>query len=313
MKIAVYGPGGVGGYFGGRLAQAGHEVHLLGRGRHLEALRANGLRVASVRGDFVLRDIPATDDPTDIGPCDVVLFCVKSYNTAEAATRLSPLLRDGTAVVSLQNGVANEEAIANVIGWPYVVGGASFIFATIAEPGVISHTGGPASLAIGEFTTAEFGMAESDRVRALATACEEAGIPTQVPPDIRVVLWGKLAFICAQAGMTATTRLPIGDIRDNEPAWRMFRSLVEEVVAVGQAEGVPLPESLVESHLVATAALEAQGRSSLYHDLVTGHRMELEALHGTVVRLGTKHGVPTPATTAVYAMLSPWAAKAEAQ
>ena len=307
MKIAVFGAGGVGGYYGGRLARSGHEVHLLARGQHLAALRARGLRVDSVRGDFVVDGIPATDDPAEIGPSDVVLFCVKSYDTASAAARLSPLLGDGTAVVSLQNGVANEDAIAEVIGWPHVVGGASFIFATIAEPGVISHTGGPASLSIGEF-----GTAESPRVRALAAACEEAGIPTQVPPDIRVVLWAKLAFICAQAGMTATTRLPLGDIRASESAWRMFRSLVEEVVAVGQAEGVPIPDTLVDSHMVASAALEPDGRSSLYHDLTTGHRMELEALHGTVVRLGAKHGVPTPAANAIYALLSPWAAKAEA-
>ncbi len=289
MRIAVYGAGAVGGYYGGRLAQAGHDVHLLARGKHLAVVRAHGLRVDSVRGDFTV-NVPATDDPADIGPCDVVLFCVKSFDTATAAARLSAMLADGTAVVSLQNGVANEETIAEVIGWPHVVGGASFIFATIAEPGVISHTGGPASLAIGEF-----GTAGSARVHALASACQEAGIPTQVPNDIRVVLWGKFAFICAQAGMTATTGLPLGDIRESAPAWRMFRNLVEEVVAVGQAEGVPLPDTLVDSHMLAAAGLEPDGRSSLYHDLITGHRMELDALHGTVVRLGAKHGVPTPA------------------
>lgn len=305
MKIAVYGAGGVGGYYGGRLALAGHEVHLLARGRHLAALRNGGLRVRSVRGDFHVNP-PATDDPGDIGACDVVLFCVKAYDTASAAVRLAPMLKDGTAVVSLQNGVDNEAALAEVIGWPHVVGGASFIFATIAEPGVINHTGGPSSLAIGEF-----GGARSERVLALAAACEEAGIPTDVPADIRTVLWSKYAFICAQAGMTATTQLPIGDIRDCDPAWRMFRALVEEVVAVARAEGVPLPDGIVESHLRATAALEPGGRSSLYHDLATGHRMELEALHGALTRLGARHGVATPAATAVYAILSPWAARSE--
>ena len=305
MKIAVYGAGAVGGYYGGRLAQAGNEVHLLARGQHLAAVRSHGLRVDSVRGDFTV-NVPATDDPADIGQCDVVLFCVKSYDTGTAAARLSPMLADGTAVVSLQNGVANEEAIAEVIGWPHVVGGAAFIFATIAEPGVISHTGGPASLAIGEF-----GTAGSARVQALASTCQEAGIPTQVPDDVRVVLWGKFAFICAQAGMTATTGLPLGDIRESDPSWRMFRALVEEAVAVGQAEGVPLPDTIVDSHMLAAAGLQPDGRSSLYHDLITGHRMELEALHGTLVRLGAKHGVPTPAADAVYAILSPWAARAD--
>ena len=150
MKIAVYGAGGVGGYFGGRLALAGHEVHLIARGDHLDAIRQHGLRVDSVRGGFHTRT-PATDDPAPIGPCDVVLFCVKSYDTAAAASRLAPLLGDATAVVSLQNGVDNESTLADVIGWRHVVGGASFIFATITGPGVVDHTGGPASLAFGEF------------------------------------------------------------------------------------------------------------------------------------------------------------------
>ena len=303
MKIAVYGAGGVGGYYGGKLARAGHEVHLIARGSHLAAIRADGLVVHSVRGDFTVHG-PATDDPAEVGPCDAVLFCVKSYDTAQAAARLVPMLADGTAVVSLQNGVDNEPVIADVIGWPHVLGGASFIFATISEPGVVNHTGGPASLSIGEF-----GGERSERVTALAGACEAAGIPTEVPDDIRTVLWAKYAFICAQAGMTAATRLPIGDIRGSEPAWRMFRALVEEVVAVGRAEGVPLPDRLVDSHLRATMGLEPDSRSSLYHDLSTGHRMELEALHGTLTRLADTHGVPAPAARAIYAILQPWASR----
>jgi len=306
VKIAVYGAGGVGGYFGGRLALAGHEVHLIARGDHLDAIRQHGLRVDSVRGGFDVR-VPATDDPGQIGPSDIVLFCVKSYDTAAAASRLAPLLGDATAVVSLQNGVDNESTLADAIGWRHVVGGASFIFATITGPGVIDHTGGPASLAFGEFgDSGTMAGPRSDRVLALAEACRAADIPTDVPDDIRVVLWSKYAFICAQAGMTATTRLPIGDIRECEPSWRMFATLVAEAAAVARAEGVPLPDSVVDDHLRATMKLEPTGRSSLYHDLATGHRMELEALHGTLSRLGARHGVPTPATDAVYAILSPF-------
>ncbi len=301
MKMAMFGAGGVGGYYGARLAAAGHEIHLVARGEHLQAIRTHGLRVRSGLGDLEAH-VPATDDPHEIGACDAVFFCVKSYDTVDATRGLGPLLRPGTAVVSLQNGVDNEDKIADAIGRDHVVGGASFIFATMAEPGVIDHTGGPASLAFGELDGNR-----SDRVLALAEACVGAGVPADIPDDITVVLWAKFAFICAQAGMTATTRLPIGDIRDCEPAWAMFRALVEEVVAVGRAEGVALPAQLVDAHLRATAALEPQGRSSLYHDLVTGHRMELDALHGTVIRLAGRHGIPVPATTAVYALLSPWA------
>ena len=303
MKIAVFGAGGVGGYYGGRLAQAGHDVHLIARGAHLAALRAGGLRVRSVRGDFEVR-VPATDDPAEIGPCDIVLFCVKSYDTLEAAGHLAPMLGGSTGVVSLQNGIDNETAIAGVIGWHHVVGGASFVFATIAEPGVIEHGGGESSLSFGEW-----GGTRTERVNALAAACRSAGIPAEVPDDIQVVLWSKYAFICAQAGMTATTRLPIGEIRSNEPAVGMLRALVEEVVAVGRAEGVALPDGIVDSHLRSVRALPPDGRSSLYHDLVTGHRMELEALHGTLARMADRHGIPAPATRAVYAILSPWAAR----
>jgi 2-dehydropantoate 2-reductase len=304
MRITVFGAGGVGGYFGGKLAVAGHDVRLIARGAHLKAVRANGLTVTSGLGDFHV-EVPATDDPGEIGACDAVLFCVKSYDTVDAARRLAPLLRDGTAVVSLQNGVDNEAVIADVIGWHHVVGGASFIFAAIDSPGVIAHTGGPSSLAFGEFDGVR-----SPRVLALAEACTAAGIPTDVPDDIRAVLWSKYAFICAQAGMTATTRLPIGVIRGDESAFSMYRALVAEAVAVARAEGVRLPENLVDSHLRATAALEPEGRSSLYHDLVNGHRMELEALHGNLSRLAAGHGLPVPATLAVYAILSPWAARA---
>jgi 2-dehydropantoate 2-reductase len=303
MKIAVYGAGGVGGYYGGKLAQAGHDVHLIARGAHLAALRADGLRVRSVRGDFDVH-LPATDDPAEIGPCDVVLFCVKSYDTLEAAGHLAPMLGGSTGVVSLQNGVDNETSIASIVGWHHVVGGASFIFATIAEPGVIEHTGGPSSLSFGEWDGTR-----SERVSAFAAACTSAGIPTEVPDDIQVVLWSKYAFICAQAGMTATTRLPIGEIRSDPSALAMLRALVEEVAAVGRAEGVALPDTIVDFHLRSVLALPPDGRSSLYHDLVTGHRMELEALHGTLVRLADKHGIAAPAARAVYAILSPWAAR----
>jgi 2-dehydropantoate 2-reductase len=303
VRIAVYGAGGVGGYFGGRLAEAGHEVHLIARGAHLDALRANGLRVRSGRGDIEVR-VPATADPAGIGPCDIVLFCVKSYDTLDAAAHLAPMLGGSTGVVSLQNGVDNEAAIAGVIGWHHVIGGASFIFATVAEPGVIEHTGGPSSLSFGEWDGTR-----SERVRAFADACVAAGIPTEVPDDIQVVLWSKYAFICAQAGLTATTRLPIGEIRSDPAALALLRALVEEVVAVAQAEGVALPDTVVDGHLRSIMALPEGGRSSLYHDLMAGHRLELEALHGTLTRLADKHAIPAPAARAVYAILSPWAAR----
>jgi 2-dehydropantoate 2-reductase len=301
MRIAVYGAGGVGGYFGGRLAQAGAEVHFIARGAHLQALRERGLRVRSVRGDFEVR-ARATDDPTDIGPCDFVLFCVKTFDTEAAAARLGPLVGEGTAVISLQNGVENEEKIARAVGEDHVMGGAAFIFAEIAEPGVILHTGGPTSITFGELDGHP-----SQRAKRLLAACEQAGFGAELSASIKTVLWAKLAFICAQAGMTAAVRLPIGEIRTAAAAWAAFSRLVAEVSAVAEADGNPVPQAAQERALALAQAVEPRSFSSLHDDLVAGRRMELEALHGFVVRRAAQHGLAVPTSEAVYAILQPWA------
>jgi 2-dehydropantoate 2-reductase len=305
MRIAVYGAGGVGGYFGGRLAQAGADVHLIARGAHLQALREHGLRVQSVKGDFAAR-LPATDDPADVGPCDYVLFCVKAFDTEPAAARLGPLLGQDTAVVSLQNGVDNEEKLARAVGQDHVLGGAAFIFAGIAEPGVVVHTGGPTSVTFGELD----GQV-SERARRLLGCCQEAGFGAELSASIRTVLWAKLAFICAQAGMTAAVRLPIGEVRTVDAAWAAFQQLVAEVAAVAAADGHPLPAAARERALAMAQSIEPGSFSSLHDDLVAGRRMELEALHGFVVRRAAEHGVPVPTTEAVYAILTPWAVRNE--
>jgi 2-dehydropantoate 2-reductase len=301
MRIAVYGAGGVGGYFGGRLAQAGADVHLIARGAHLEALRTQGLRVRSVKGDFAVR-VPATDDPADIGPCDYVLFCVKAFDTEPAAARLGPLVGDATAVMSLQNGVDNEEKLARAVGQDHVMGGAAFIFAGVAEPGVILHTGGPTSITFGELD----GQV-TERARRLLECCQQAGFGAELSASIKTVLWAKLAFICAQAGMTAAVRLPIGEIRTVDAAWAAFGRLVAEVVAVAEADGTLVPSAAQQRALTMAQSVEPGSFSSLHDDLVAGRRMELEALHGLVVRRAAEHGVPVPMTEAVYAILKPWA------
>ena len=301
MRIAVYGAGGVGGYFGGRLAQAGAEVHFIARGAHLQALRGHGLRVRSAKGDFEVQ-APATDDPADVGPCDFVLFCVKTFDTDAAAARLGPLVGRGTAVVSLQNGVENEEKIARAVGEDHVMGGAAFIFAEIAEPGVILHSGGPASITFGELDGHT-----SQRAKRLLGCCEQAGFEAALSASIKTVLWAKLAFICAQAGMTAAARLPIGEIRTVDAAWAAFSRLVAEVCAVAEADGNPVPQAAQERALALAQAVEPGSFSSLHDDLVAGRRMELEALHGFVVRRAAQHGLAVPTSEAIYAILQPWA------
>jgi 2-dehydropantoate 2-reductase len=300
MRIAVYGAGGVGGYFGGRLAQAGADVHLIARGRHLETLRTHGLRVRSVKGDFAVR-VRATDDPAEIGPCDYVLFCVKAFDTESAAARLGPLLGEATAVVSLQNGVDNEEELARAVGQYHVMGGAAFIFTGIAEPGVILHTGGPTSITFGELDGQVTG-----RARRLLECCRQAGFGAELSPSIKTVLWAKLAFICAQAGMTAAVRRPIGEIRTVDAAWAAFQKLVAEVAAVAEADGTPLPSTAQQRALTMAQSVEPGSFSSLHDDLVAGRRMELESLHGFVVRRAAEHGIPVPMSEAVYAILKPW-------
>jgi 2-dehydropantoate 2-reductase len=303
VRIAVVGAGGVGGYFGGRLAAAGHDVSFVARGPHLAAIRERGLLVRSVRGHFSVK-APAVEDPAEIGICDVVLFCVKSYDTEALAARLKPLVDAETAVVSLQNGVDNEAKLADIIGVDHVVGGAAFIFASVTGPGVVEHTGGPASLAFGELSGVR-----TPRVLRLQEACQNSGIDATVPPDIRVTLWTKFAFICATAGMTAAVRLPLGDIRDCDESWLMFRQIVTEVATLARAEDVPLPEDVVDQQMAFAAALPADAYSSLHHDLVAGRRMELDALHGVVVRRSRQHGLAAPASEAVYGILRPWAAR----
>lgn len=301
MKIAIYGAGGVGGYFGGRLAQAGADVRFITRDDHLKALRADGLTVESVAGNFS-QTVPATDDPREIGPCDYVFFCVKSYDTESAAAELEPLLTDNTAVLSLQNGVDNEEKLANALGRESVMGGVAYIFSTIKAPGVIEHTGGPARIVFGEFDGTG-----SDRATALENLCERAaGMEGVLSDDILQELWEKYTFICAQAGVTAAIRRPIGEIRAVDESWELFVTLLDEVAAVAAAEGVAVPDATIEKWIEFAQDLEPNAYSSLHYDMVHEKRMELEALHGTVVRKAAAHGVPVPRTDTIYAILKPW-------
>jgi 2-dehydropantoate 2-reductase len=305
VRVTVIGAGGVGGYFGGRLVQAGVDVTFVARGAHLAALNATGLHVRSVRGDFTV-PVRATEDPASSGTADYVVVAVKSYDTDRVASMLAPAVGDGTAVVSLQNGVDNEERLAAVLGDERVVGGAAYIFATLAEPGVVDHTGGPASVVLGEWRGGT-----SERVTELVEAFRSAGVTADESSYIREVLWSKFAFICAQAGLTAAVRLPIGEIRSQPAGRELFHNLVTDVCAVAAAEGVELPTDLPDKTLGFADALEPSGGSSLLHDLVQGRRMELDTLLGEVVRRAELRGVEVPTSRAVYGVLQPWAARAE--
>jgi 2-dehydropantoate 2-reductase len=302
MRIAIVGAGGVGGYFGAKLARAGESVVVLARGAHLDAIRRDGLRVRSaVDGEFTAK-VEAVESFAGQPPVDMALFCVKSFDTRVAAEALRPVLGADTGVVSLQNGVDNEEILDEVLGPGRALGGAAFVFSTLASPGVIAHT------LLGRIVFGELDGRVSARGTRLRDALAAAGVPVELSTDVRRVLWEKYLLISAQAGTTALARVPIGIIRETSETWRMYRRIVEELAALARAAGVGLAADVVDTIMKGAAGLAPTAFSSLHHDLVNGRRLELEALHGHAVRLGERLGVPTPTVFAVYAALKPHAA-----
>jgi 2-dehydropantoate 2-reductase len=300
VKIGVIGAGGVGGYYGGRLAAVGNEVGFVARGEHLAAIRDRGLEVHAHDGEFTVQ-VEASEDPADIGPCDAVLFCVKSYDTQEAAGLLDPLLRPETGVLSLQNGIDNEEKIAARIGPGHVLGGVSFILTHIAEPGVIEQTGSVQRIVFGELDGSR-----SERAEALLAELRRAGVEADLADDIRAVLWDKYAYLCALAGLTAATRLPIDELLRVPETRALFGRMVGEAAEVARAEGVALAGDIVEEKIAFSELLAPGSYSSLHHDLVTGRRLELDALHGELTRRAARHGINVPVSEVIYGLLRPW-------
>jgi 2-dehydropantoate 2-reductase len=306
MRIAVFGAGGVGGYFGACLAAAGEDVRFLARGRHLRAICERGLRVRSANGNLQIEPARATDDPAAIGPVNWVLITVKLYGTDAAVAALPPLLGPETAVVSLQNGVGAATALAAALGGERVAGGTTYIMSTIAEPGVIDHMGTMARLVIGEFD-----RRRSPRLEALATACERAGIDVRISDDINLDIWTKFTFLAPVSGITSLARLPLGPLREDADTRALLRAAFEEAVAVAGGQGVHLPNDQVARHLATVDGLPAEMGSSMLYDLLNGRRLELPWLSGTVCRLGREAGIPTPTHAAVWAALKLHAAGGE--
>jgi 2-dehydropantoate 2-reductase len=302
MRVTVMGSGGTGGYFGGLLARAGLDVTFVARGPHLDAIRAQGLTVRSrLMGDFT---VPArvTADPAEAGPADLILFCVKAYDTESAARRLGRAVGPATVILPVQNGIDSAERIGRVIEPGHVIGGLAAVSSVVAAPGVIEHRAGPDVIQLGELNGGP-----SPRAERIADMLRGAGIKAQVRPDIRVALWEKFVLICGLSGLTALTRLPIGTVLADAETRTLFRQTIEETDAVGQAEGVVLPRGIVERTVKFFDASDPAIRGSLYYDLAAGRRLEIETLNGTVVRLGRARGVPTPANFAIYATLRPYA------
>lgn len=299
MRIAVMGAGGVGGYFGGRLAQAGHEVGFVARGKHLAALKARGLTLRSPLGDATL-EVKAAENPAELGASDVVLFAVKLWDTESAAERIRPLLAKGGVVIPFQNGVESIERIGRVLGPERVMGGAAYIAGRIAEPGVIAQTGTMARLRFGPVLPAQQAIAAS-----FLAACKEARIDAELTDDIVRVLWEKFVLLVSISATTTVTRSNVGVVRADPDLRWLLEACMRETWALGRKLGVRLGDDLVAQTMQFVEGLPAEMRASMAADLEAGGRLEAPWLSGAVARMSAQAGLEAPANRAVYAALKP--------
>ena len=302
MKIAIIGSGGVGGYFGARLAASGQDVTFVARGAHLEAMQKNGLKVLSALGDLHLPEVKATRDTAIIGPVDVVMIAVKLWGTEEAAQSARPLIGPNTVAVSFQNGVVAVDTLLPILGKEHVMGGVANIAALIEEPGVIRHNGTMANLFFGELDGKP-----SARSQAFYEACKKANINTELVGDIQKAIWEKFVRLVTLSAMTSLTRMPVGPIRSDPDTRALMQALMEEVVAVGRGKGIKLDASIVADQLKIIDGYPPIMVASMCGDLCRGKRLELPWLSGTVAKLGKELGIPTPANHFVYAALKLYA------
>lgn len=298
MKIVVMGSGGVGGYFGARLAANGADVTFIARGEHLAAMRRDGLKVLSANGDLTVKPVKATDDPASVGHADLVMIAVKLWSTADAARTIAPMMGPNSAVVSWQNGVVAEDILIKLYGKERVIGGVSNIAALIEAPGVIRHNGAMARLIF-----AELNGKPSKRIDAFAALCKQANIDHVVSDDIDRAIWQKFIFLASFSGMTCATRLSIGPIRTDPETRAMLKAALGEVVAIGRAKGVSLPDDQVEQSLTWADNLPPSMIASMLGDLNRGNRLELPWLSGNVVKLGEELGVATPIHKFIFTVL----------
>lgn len=301
MHIVFYGAGGIGGYFGGRLLAAGERVSFVARGRHAQAMRERGLRVKSPLGDVQVAVPSISDDPAALPAADLVVFAVKMPDAETAAARLAPLMKPGTVVLPLQNGVEIVDVLTEALGAAAVALGAAYIPAKIAEPGVIEHAGGFASLRFGALQPAQRPVLDG-----FAAACARADVKAELVDDMRRAMWEKFVFLVGMSSLTALTRLPIGVTRTDAELRRLLQQVMDETAALARAEGVPLAADFVTQQLTVVDNLPAAAKASMAHDLDAGRPLELPWLAGAVVRRSTRLKLDAPANRFVAAALGPY-------
>jgi 2-dehydropantoate 2-reductase len=300
MKIAAMGAGGVGGYFGARLQQAGHDVTFFARGRHLQALRERGLTVESAHGGAQLK-VRALEDPREAGVADIVLFAVKLWDTEAAAERLRPVVGEHTLVIPFQNGVESAERLCKFFPEKAVMGGSAYIATRIKAPGVIEHSGQMARLQFGPLMPQQRAAAET-----FLNACKSAGIQAEIPEDIVKAAWEKFVFLVGVSSATAVTRAPLGVVRTDPDMRWLFEEAMRETWRLGRARGIALAQDYVEQRLAFADTLHADMKASLAHDLENGGRLEAPWLCGAVARMARESGIEAPVNRSVYAALKPY-------
>ena len=300
MKIAAMAAGGVGGYFGARLQQAGHEVTFFARGRHLAALQESGLTVESEHGNARLK-VRVLEDPAQAGVVDVVLFAVKLWDTESAAERLRPLVGAHTVVIPFQNGVESAERLRKFLPEPAVMGGSAYIATRIKAPGIIEHTGQMARLQFGPLVASQQPAAE-----AFLAACRQAGVQAEIPADIVRASWEKFVFLVGLSSATAVSRAALGTVRSDPDLRWLFEQAMRETWRVGRARGVKLADDFVEQRLAFADTLHADMKASLLHDLEHGGRLEAPWLCGGVARMAAELGLEAPVNRTVYGALKPY-------
>jgi 2-dehydropantoate 2-reductase len=308
MRIAIFGTGAVGGYFGGRLAQAGEDVVFIARGENLNALLTHGLRVDSINGDFTVQPVQATDDPSKPGQVDMVLVGVKAWQVLEAAEAMRPMIGPETFVLPLQNGLEAPAQLSEILGDQHVLGGLCGLFCYVAGPGHIVHAGADPFIKFGELDNHP-----SQRVQLLLDTFKRAGVNAEIPPDIQVAMWMKFLFITAWSGMGAVTRAPVGIWRSLPETRRMTELSLKEIIAVAAARDITLPEEALQTAMTMYDGLAPQSTASLQRDVMEGRPSELEAQIGTVVRFGQEAHVATPQHTFIYRSLLPMELQARGQ
>jgi 2-dehydropantoate 2-reductase len=300
MRIAVFGTGGVGGFFGGRLAHAGEDVTFIARGEHLRAIKAGGLKVESPSGDFVVFPAKATDDVTEVGEVDLVILGVKAWQVPEAAHEMKPLAGSRTTVLPLQNGVDAVSQLVAELGSDRVIGGLCRIVSFVVGPGHIRHAGFTPSIIIGELDNRR-----TARTDTIEQVFKNAGLEISVAADIQVALWTKFLFIASFSGVGAMANAPAGVVR-SDPKWRShLLNAMEEIYALAHARGIKLPANSMDTVMASVDSLPEEATSSMQRDIAAGKPSELESQNGAVVRMAREAGIDVPTHTLIYQTLKP--------